>query len=169
MDGPERRLLQWLRDAHAMELQAEKILSDQADRIQHYPPLRARIEEHLQETRTHARSVESCITARGETTSGVKDVGAQLLAMAQGIAGVFAGDEVIKSVLAIYTFEHMEIASYRIIIAAAKAVGDDNTAKICDEILRSESAMADWLMENVGPLTREFLAREDETFEDAKR
>jgi ferritin-like metal-binding protein YciE len=50
-----------------------------------------------------------------------------------------------------------------------RQTSDDNTAKICDEILRSELAMADWLLENVDSLTREFLTREDETFEEAKR
>ena len=38
------RLIEWLRDAHAMEAQAESMLSKQASRIQHYPELKARIE-----------------------------------------------------------------------------------------------------------------------------
>lgn len=43
-------LLDWLRDAHAMEQQAEQMLKAQASRIEHYPIVKARIEEHLQET-----------------------------------------------------------------------------------------------------------------------
>tara|TARA_R100000049_G_C1878897_1_gene35970 strand:+ start:207 stop:329 length:123 start_codon:yes stop_codon:yes gene_type:complete len=31
----------WLRDAHAMEKQAEEMLKAQAKRIEHYPALRA--------------------------------------------------------------------------------------------------------------------------------
>src|SRR4051812_23116329 len=107
--------MQWLRDAHAMEKQAEQMLSAQASRIQTYPELKARIEEHLEETRQQARQIEGCITARGGDTSTIKDTAGQLTAMAQGIAGIFVGDEVVKGSLASYTFEHMEIASYLIL------------------------------------------------------
>ena len=37
----------WLRDAHAMEKQAESMLESMAGRIDNYPDLRARIEQHL--------------------------------------------------------------------------------------------------------------------------
>ena len=40
----------WLRDAHAMEKQAESMLESMASRIDNYPELRARIEQHLNET-----------------------------------------------------------------------------------------------------------------------
>ncbi len=42
----------WLRDAHAMEKQAESMLESMASRIDNYPELRARIEQHLNETKT---------------------------------------------------------------------------------------------------------------------
>lgn len=41
----------WLRDAHAMEKQAESMLESMASRIDNYPELRARIEQHLIETK----------------------------------------------------------------------------------------------------------------------
>uniref|UniRef100_UPI00191242B9 DUF892 family protein n=1 Tax=Klebsiella grimontii TaxID=2058152 RepID=UPI00191242B9 len=37
----------WLRDAHAMEKQAESMLESMAGRIDNYPDLRARIEQHV--------------------------------------------------------------------------------------------------------------------------
>ncbi len=43
-------LLDWLRDAHAMEQQAEQMLKAQSSRLEHYPDLKARIDLHLQET-----------------------------------------------------------------------------------------------------------------------
>jgi len=33
-------LIDWLRDAHAMEQQAEKMLTAQAERLEHYPVLK---------------------------------------------------------------------------------------------------------------------------------
>ena len=44
----------WLRDAHAMEKQAEEMLKAQAKRIEHYPALSARIDQHLHETEHQA-------------------------------------------------------------------------------------------------------------------
>jgi ferritin-like metal-binding protein YciE len=46
MTTPEDHLLNWLRDAHAMEKQAETMLSAMAGRLEHYPELKARIEAH---------------------------------------------------------------------------------------------------------------------------
>ena len=47
----EELLVDWLRDAHAMEKHAEQVLSNSASRIENYPELKAQIERHLQETR----------------------------------------------------------------------------------------------------------------------
>lgn len=48
----------WLRDAHAMEKQAESMLESMASRIDNYPELRARIEQHLSETKNHVQAWE---------------------------------------------------------------------------------------------------------------
>ena len=50
MTDAREHLLDWLRDAHAMEQQAEQMLKAQAARIENYPALKARIEAHLEET-----------------------------------------------------------------------------------------------------------------------
>lgn len=68
-----------------------------------------------------------------------------MLATAQGLSGFFVGDEVLKGALASYTFEHMEIASYRILSATAEEAGDIETQRVCEGILREEEAMAEWL------------------------
>lgn len=57
----KENLLDWLRDAHAMEQQAETMLKGQASRIEHYPVLKARIEEHIQETIGQRELLEGCI------------------------------------------------------------------------------------------------------------
>src|ERR687888_416203 len=116
---PETRewLVQWLRDAHAMEEQAETILNGQLSRIESYPALSERIRQHLDETRAQAARLEMCLEGLGEDTSTLKDAGGKLIAIGQSLSGIFAGDEVMKGSLASYTFEHMEIASYSILIA----------------------------------------------------
>jgi|SRR5690606_7178942 len=165
---PEETVLDWLRDAHAMEQQAEIMLTATAERLRNYPELKARIEQHVEETRRQAKLVRSCIERLGGDTSTVKDTAARMMAMAQGLSGMFVSDEVVKASLASYTFEHMEIASYRALAAAADACGDAETKRICEEILPQEEAMADWLSQQMPATVKKFLARQAEPRTTAK-
>jgi ferritin-like metal-binding protein YciE len=169
MSDAREWLIQWLRDAHAMEEQAETMLSGQLSRLEHYPELSNRIQLHLEETKQQASRLQSCLDRIGEGTSSMKDAGGKLMATAQSISGVFAGDEVMKGSLASYTFEHMEIASYTILIAAAKAAGETEVARICEQNLREEEAMAEWLERNLASTTTMFLARAETDNDNAKR
>jgi ferritin-like metal-binding protein YciE len=47
-------MIQWLRDAHAMEEQAQTMLLGQVSRIENYPELKDRISKHLEETKGQA-------------------------------------------------------------------------------------------------------------------
>jgi ferritin-like metal-binding protein YciE len=160
MARAEERLMEWLRDAHAAEEQAKTMLSGMARRIENYPELKARIEQHIRETERQAELVRGCIERRGGSTSTIKDTSAKMLAMGQAMSGMFVGDEVMKGSIASSAFEAMEIASYKILIATAEQVGDQETKRVCEEILREEEAMADWLEDHVASLTQQYLRRE---------
>ncbi|CEJ14510.1 hypothetical protein BN1110_04842 [bacterium YEK0313] len=141
-------LVDWLRDAHAMEQQAETMLNTMASRVDDYPDLKARILSHVEETRAQADRLRSCIEKRGEGPSIIKDTGGKLMGMAQGLTGLIMEDEVVKGVLASYTFEHMEIMSYRLLIKTAELADDSVTAGLCEQSLNEEIAMQRWLEEN---------------------
>lgn len=160
---------QWLRDAHAMEEQAEDMLQSQAGRIRNYPQLKARIEQHITETQSQRERLEGCLEARGTSASTMKDLSGKTTALMQGLGGIFAGDEVVKGTLAGYTFEHMEIASYKLLIAAARTDGDQETARVCEEICREEEAMAEWMAANMEDIAATYLRREEESSDAAKR
>jgi ferritin-like metal-binding protein YciE len=161
MATAEERLMEWLRDAHAAEQQAETMLSGTAGRLENYPELRARLEQHIQETKRQADLIRGCIERRGGSTSTIKDTGGKLLAMGQAMSGLFVGDEVMKASIASYAFEAMEISSYRILIETADHVGDHETKRVCEQILREEEAMAEWLKQNIPMLTRRYLQLEE--------
>ena len=169
MTNVDKNLDQWLRDAHAMEIQAEHMLTAQLKRIESYPDLSARIDQHLQETRRQREKLEACMKRRNVDTSMLKDTAGRFTAMMQGMSQMFSDDEVVKGLLASYTFEHMEIASYRILVAAAEADQDLETANICEQICEEEEAMATWLEENMTRLTQEFLVRDEADNTQAKR
>lgn len=160
MPTSEERFMSWLRDAHAMEEQAEQMLASLARRIESYPELKSQIERHLEVTRSQAERLHGCIVRRQGAPSTIKTTMAKMLGVAQGLSGLFVGDEVVKGVLASYTFEHMEIASYKMLIAAAEQIGDTESKRVCEQNLREEEAMANWLDEHMGSVTRQFLARE---------
>jgi ferritin-like metal-binding protein YciE len=161
-------LTAWLRDAHAMENQAIKILEGQDQRLEHYPELRGKVHEHLQQTRRQAEQLEGCLERLGEDRSAFKAGMRKLMGNVQAMSGLFVGDEVVKGALASYTFEQFEIASYKSLIAAAEETGEPEVGRVCQQILREEEDMARWLGEHLPEVTRAFLAREA-TGQPAKR
>lgn len=160
MEKSKEWLIQWLCDAHAMEEQAQTMLSGMLHRIENYPELSDRVSIHLSETKVQAERVRGCLEAFGEETSFMKDAAAKLFATAQIASGVFAGDEVLKGSLAGYSFEHMEIASYTMLSAAAEACNESEVTLVCQQNLREEVAMAEWLHNHLSSTTTDFLARD---------
>lgn len=169
MKESQNHLLDWLRDAHAMELQAEQVMRGELRRIQSYPEFKLRVERHLEDTVAQQKLLESCINRLGGAPSRVKDLGAQLLAVGQTLSGTIFKDEVVKAAMSMYVFENLEIASYRILIASAEALGDEETRASCQRILNQEIEMSSWLLEYLPQLTQTFLARSDMKNVSAKR
>lgn len=165
---PQEHLVDWLRDAYAMEKQAESMLKAQASRLEHYPKLKQRIEQHLDETLSQQTLLEGCLDRLGSGPSTMKDLAARVAAFGQAIGGMTMTDEVVKGGMAGYVFEQVEIASYTALIAAAKAAGDAETQRCCETILPQEVAMAQWLLENLPDVVTQYLAR-SEVGADAKR
>ena len=162
-------LIDWLRDAHAMEQQAEKMLTAQAERLEHYPVLKKRIEQHIEETRGQQQKVEACLTRLDSSPSTIKDIGGKLMAVGQGLGGMLMSDEVVKGAMSGYVFENIEIATYTVLIEAAEAAGELQIRKDCEQILKQEVAMADWLREHLPEITRAFLNRSESPNVEAKR
>jgi ferritin-like metal-binding protein YciE len=153
----EDNLMAWLRDAHAMEHQAIEMLEKMANRLEGYPELQARTRQHLDETHRQADMVLKCIERRGGSTSMVKDAAGKLIGTGQALSGLFVSDEVVKGALASCTFERYEASSYRILAATAEEVGDQETKRVCEELMRQEEAMGDWLWQHLPQVTRQYL------------
>ncbi|MCW5299884.1 ferritin-like domain-containing protein [Herbaspirillum lusitanum] len=159
--SPNENLLDWLRDAHAMEQQAEHMLKAQAERIEHYPELKARIEQHIEETLGQQALLDNCIKRLGGSPSMLKDIGGKLMAFGQAMGGMAMTDEVVKGAIAGYVFENVEIATYTVLIAAAEQAGDAETQRACEQIIQEERAMAEWLLAHLPSVTKQFLARSE--------
>lgn len=161
MEANRETFLDWLRDAHAAEKQALTMLNGQAGRLEHYPALKARIEQHIRETESQVEVLQQLLSEHDSSASMVKDATGRLMAFAQNIGGMVASDEVVKGAIFSYAFEQMEIASYHVLIATAERIGDSAAATALQGILAQEEDMAGWLAENLTPLVNSYLDRRE--------
>jgi len=168
MTSTRDSLAAWLRDAHAMETQAITLLETQLKRLESYPEALPRLRQHLEETKDHQAKVEGCLYKLGEETSTLKDAAMKVGASLQGVMHMMSTDEVLKHALASNAFEHFEAASYCSLAAAAEDAGEPEIAKTCENIMKQELAMADWVWQQLPPMTHKYLHRE-ETGVQAKR
>ncbi|HLJ65824.1 MAG TPA: ferritin-like domain-containing protein [Chloroflexota bacterium] len=149
----------WLNDAHGMENALVQILEHQVKDAKDYPQVQAKLEQHLEVTRRHADLVEQCVQRLGGSTSAVKTGMATLFGQMQALSTGAAQDEMVKNALADYAAENFEVASYTALIAAAQAIGDSETASVCQQILDEDRAMADWIEQNLPMLVRETMGQ----------
>jgi len=169
MANPSEHLVDWLRDAYAMEQQAEAMLRAQASRLENYPDVRTRIEQHLDETLGQQALLESCLTRLGTSPSLIKGMTGEIVAFGQAVGGMAMSDEVVKGSMSGYVFEHTEIAAYTTVIVAAHAAGDLETRRICEQILSQEVEMSRWLLARLPDTAAAYLARSADGRDDAKR
>jgi ferritin-like metal-binding protein YciE len=149
-----------LRNAHAMERQAEEMMERQTARMTDYPDLQARCREHLAETRQHLKRLEECLEKLGESSSTLKDVAMSLGGNIAAVTNAMAGDEILKNSFANAGFEHFEVAAYRSLIAI-----NDHASfglkPLLEANMRDDERMATWVDQHVSQLTLEFLRREE--------
>jgi ferritin-like metal-binding protein YciE len=81
---------------------------------------------------------------------------------------MLTSDEVVKGTMAAYAFEHTEIATYRVLIAAADELEEREMKEVFERILAEEVAMANWLELHLDEITRVFLMRDERDLQ-AKR
>jgi ferritin-like metal-binding protein YciE len=150
-------VIAWLNDAHALELNLVQVLEHRVQDTKDHPHIQVRIQQHLEQTRHHAELVKGCIDRLGGSTSTVKSAMGKIGGFFQGVSTGMAKDEMVKNALSDYASEQFEIACYTSLIAAAQAIGDQQTAAVCQQILRDEEAMAQWLQQQIPMITQEFL------------
>ena len=159
----------WLRDAHAMEKQAESMLESMASRIDNYPDVRARIEQHLTETKQQINVLEEILDRNDISRSMLKDSMSKMMAFGQSVGGMVTSDEIVKGSISGYVFEQFEIACYTSLLAAAKKAGDMASVPAIESILAEEQRMADWLIQHIPDTTEQFLLRSDADGVEAKK
>lgn len=153
----KEEIIDWLRDAYAMERGLEITLQKQADNEKLLPSARQQAMLHRSETERHAEAVKACLESLGADTSTLKTGLAQGMEMAKGMATAFARDEQVKDILAAYAMEYFEIACYKALRVGGETLGLTSVVAMCDSIIPDEERMAKWLDANLPDLIRSYL------------
>ncbi|MBW9117354.1 ferritin-like domain-containing protein [Rhizobium cauense] len=146
-----------LKNAHAMESQALSIMKPQLSRIENYPEVATKLEQHLRETEGQIVRIEEMLAGLDENPSTIKDMALSLTGAMAAMSHTVAGDEILKDSFANFAFENFEIAAYKSLLTLAEAGGHNAAALLLQANLSEEVAMAKWLDENIVTLTTKFL------------
>lgn len=151
-------IFDWLRDAHAMEEQAEKLFRGQASRLKAHRDLSAKLEEEVTFIEANKMLLSDSLKKQGSRTSTVKDSFGKFMGFEQNMAGIVVSDEPVKGILALHTFSQMAVGSYKILVAATDATGKSDIKTTCEAILSSAERRAAWIEKELDSVTRTFMA-----------
>lgn len=157
-----------LKNAHAMEKQALSIMQPQLNRLEHYPDMSRRLEEHVRETETQIERLDRILEQVSESSSVVKDASLSTMGSMAAMGHIPAGDEVLKNSFANLAFENYEIAAYVSLVTAGRASGVDADIDLLEKSLDEERRMAEWVAESIPAVTKTFISLKG-TGETAKR
>jgi ferritin-like metal-binding protein YciE len=151
MPDPNQRdakLIQYLSEAYGKERELEVAL--QADiAMTTKPPYKKRLQQHLRETKAHAKALDRRIKKLGGGGQTVQSLIGKATAVAKGplhmIRGTGEQEKLLKNAKTQFTAEQEEISTYLAIEVFAKKVGDSETAKLARDIRRDEERMAKFL------------------------
>lgn len=136
-------------DAYAMEQGIVEILERQIGQFDVMPDAQEKIQQHLELTKTQADRVRACVERLEDDVSHVKSGVANILGAVQGMSTVMAKDRMVKDAMAIVT--------------AAREMGIEDIASICETIITEEQDMADWLEMQLPMVVRQHLLGEVHT------
>jgi ferritin-like metal-binding protein YciE len=178
MNERDAKLVQYLNEAYGKERELETALQAHIAMTTRRP-YRKRLEQHLDETRGHARAVERRIKQLGgaaeagpisgpgavaDAAGTVQTVARKGVALAKGplhaVRGTGEQEKLLKNAKTEYSEEAEEIATYSAIEALSESVGDRETAKLSRGIRRDEERMARYL-EKLIPTLGKSVARDE--------
>lgn len=143
-DSLQQQLVKYLTDVHSTEQNALSTLRAGAESVDD-PQLATVFREHLAETEEHERLVRQRLDALDASPSTFKDVAQKGIAAVTGAVANAAPDTAGKMAIQAFAFEHLEIASYRMLRQVAERAADHATVQVADQILVQERAAAEKL------------------------
>lgn len=137
----QQQLVKYLEDVHSTEQHAISQLRDGADSADDQE-LASVLRQHLAQTEEHERLISERLQAYDASPSSMKDVAQKGAAKLTGMVSKAAPDTSGKLAIQAYAFEHLEIASYRMLREVARRAGDEQTVVVAERILTEEQEAA---------------------------
>jgi len=152
----DAKLVQYLNEAYGKEKELETALQAHIAMTTR-APYKKRLQQHLRETKSHAKQVERRIKKLGGGGHTIQTAVAKATAAAKGplhmIRGSGEQEKMLKNAKTEYFNEHEEISTYLAIETFADKVGDKETAKLARGIRREEERMAKFLAGQIKALS----------------
>src|SRR3954453_5593172 len=140
-DDLDKQLAKYLSDAHAIENQAIQLLQ-KGPELAGDPVIAQIYEEHLEETREHARLIAERLEARGASPNALKDAAMRLGALNWGTFFAVQPDTPGKLAAFAHAFEFLEIGGYEQLLRVARRANDAEVVRSAEAILVQERAAA---------------------------
>jgi ferritin-like metal-binding protein YciE len=153
------KLTSYISDAIALEQNVEQMLSGMIATTED-AQMRARLEQHQEETRAQQERLRARLEAYGESGSTLKEMAAKAGAAMKGVLDVGRGDKAGKNARDGYATEHLEIAAYEMLERVARIAGDEETAAVARQNRAEEEAMARFIAEHWDDVVRQSLDEE---------
>lgn len=128
-------------EAHALESESVNLL-EKADNIAATDTLAATYADHAERSREHARRLDQQARRLGGETSGFKDAALAAQGTQWGLFFQAQSDTPAKLAAFAYALDHLQIGGYELLIRTARLGRDEDTARLCEELLRDEREMA---------------------------
>jgi ferritin-like metal-binding protein YciE len=138
----QEQLIQWLGDAHAMEVGIVSTLEKHIADAKGLPKVRAALTKHLGETKRHATAMKNALASLGGSHPVIKEGISKMANLAAGLVTSAATDTIVKNAIADFATEHFEMACYNSLIFTATALREKEIAATCKAILKEEKVMA---------------------------
>jgi ferritin-like metal-binding protein YciE len=159
----DAKLVQYLSEAFGKERELETSLEAHIA-MTTKAPYKKRLQQHLRETKAHAKGLERRIKKLGGGGQTTQTAVGKAMAVAKGplhmIRGSGEQEKMLKNAKTEYFNEHEEIATYLAIETLAEKVGDRETAKLAKGIRREEERMAKFLAGQIKSLTGAVVTEE---------
>ena len=144
------QLVTWLDNAYAMETGLIGILENHASHFNRDMPAAARrMQQHIVETQQHAQRLQECLRLLNASPSGVKSTLSSLMGTVEGAATTMFRDQLVKDALADYASEQFEVGCYTALVSVATDLGYPEVARLCQQNLAEDQAMAAWLLQQL--------------------
>jgi ferritin-like metal-binding protein YciE len=144
----DAKLIQYLSEAYGKERELEVALQTDIA-MTTKAPYKKRLQEHLRETKAHAKALDRRIRKLGGGGQTVASLVGKATAVAKGplhlIRGSGEQEKLLKNAKTQFTAEQEEISTYLAIEVFANKVGDSETAKLARDIRKEEERMAKFL------------------------